>query len=54
MQNEGQGESVFLSVAQKDELDRRLLDCLIYPENGDSWENVKDRILWGQYLQSAG
>jgi len=38
-------ESVALTVAQREELDRRLADYRAHPEEGSPWEEVKMRIL---------
>jgi putative addiction module component (TIGR02574 family) len=34
-----------LTAAQQAELDRRLADYELHPEEGDSWDNAKARIL---------
>jgi len=38
-------QSVSLTKAQCDELDRRLEDYRAHPEDGSPWEEVKNRIL---------
>ena len=38
-------QSVSLTEAQRDELDRRLEDYQAHPEDGSPWETVKSRIL---------
>ena len=38
-------ESVTLTDAQREELDRRLEDYHRHPDEGSSWETVKSRIL---------
>jgi putative addiction module component (TIGR02574 family) len=38
-------ESISLTSAQRDELDRRLQDYEAHPEEGSPWEIVKSRIL---------
>lgn len=32
-----------LTEAQRNELDRRLEDCELYPEDGSTWEEVRGR-----------
>lgn len=36
--------NVSLTDPQRAELDRRLADYELHPDEGDSWENVKNRI----------
>lgn len=38
-------QSVPLTEAQRTELDRRLEDCRLHPEDGSPWEQVRKRIL---------
>ncbi len=42
---EDSSESVQLTQAQREELDRRLADYEAHPEDGVPWEEVKRRIL---------
>jgi putative addiction module component (TIGR02574 family) len=38
-------QSVSLTTAQREELDRRLEDYKAHPDDGSPWETVKSRIL---------
>ena len=40
-------QSVPLTAAQRDELDRRLEDYRQHPDDGSPWEEVRSRILAG-------
>jgi putative addiction module component (TIGR02574 family) len=40
-------ESLAVTVAQKEELDRRLDDYDASPEEGSSWDEVKQRVVAG-------
>ena len=40
-------ESVSLTAAQREELDRRLEDYRQHPDEGSPWEEVRSRILAG-------